>query len=457
MTARNSLSVRIRNQLAVTGMAFLFALYMLTLSALAPARAAEIQEVVSDAGVKAWLVEDYSVPIIAVRFVFEGGTAQDPKGKEGLVNLMSGLFDEGAGDLDADAFQLALDDAGAEMSFSAGVDGMSGAMRMLAEKRDEAIGLLRLAVTAPRFDQAPLDRIRSQILAGITANSRNPQYLARIAFSEALYGDHPYARRAEGTPETLAALTADDLKAAHRRMFAREKLHIGVVGAIDADTLKKELDRVFGSLPEKAELADVPDVTPKLGQQVRIDYPLPQTSIQLAYPGIERKDPGFFAAYVMNHVLGGGTFSSRLFEEVREKRGLAYGVGSDLANQRHSSALVMGTGTNSERAAETLSVIRDVVRRMAEEGPTEQELENAKRYIIGSYAINNLDSSGAIANTLVQLQVEELGIDYMNRRADIINAVTREDAAAAAKKLLSTEPAVLILGPQAKDDAKDGN
>ena len=444
---RRKKGLGIRNHLALTGMAFAFAVYFLALSALAPARAAEIQEVTSDSGVTAWLVEDYTVPIVAIRFVFEGGSSQDPRGKEGLVNLMSGIFDEGAGELDADAFQLALDDAGAEMNFRAGSDGMSGGMRVLAEKRQEAFGLLKLAITAPRFDQAPLDRIRAQIVASIVASSRDPKRLADIAFSEALYGDHPYGRRNEGTAETLATITADDLRMAHGRMFARERLHVGVVGAIDAETLKLELDRLFGSLPEKAELAEVPDVEPRLGQEVRIDYPLPQTSIQLAYPGIDRKDPRFFAAYLMNHVLGGGTFTSRLFGEVRERRGLAYGVGSSLSNSRHSAALVIGTGTNSERARETLTLIRDVVERMALDGPTEEELEKAKRYLIGSYAINNLDSSAAIANTLVQLQVEELGIDYIERRADIINAVTREEAAAAARLLLEAEPAVLILGP----------
>lgn len=451
MSRRNDMHERPVGRLAQTGLAFFFAFYFLALSALAPARAAQIQEVTSDSGVTAWLVEDYSVPIIAIRFILEGGTTQDPQGKEGLVNLMSGLFDEGAGDLDADAFQLALDDAGAEMGFSAGVDGMSGSMRMLAEKRDDAFALLKLAVTSPRFDQAPIDRIRAQIVAGIVASSRDPERAAEIAFSQALYGDHPYARRREGTAETLATVTADDLRTAHRRMFARERLHVGVVGAIDAETLKKHLDELFGSLPEKAELTPVPYIRPRLGQEVRIDYPLPQTSIQLAYPGVERKDPRFFAAYLMNHVLGGGTFTSRLFNEVREKRGLAYGIGSDLSNRRHSSALVMGTGTNSERAQETLSVIRDVVKRMAEEGPTEAELESAKRYLVGSYAINNLNSSGAIANTLVQLQVEELGIDYIDRRAGLINAVTRDEAAEAAKLLLSADPAVLILGPGSKN------
>ncbi len=425
-----------------------FAGWFFMLAALSPARAeTAIQEVRSPSGVTAWLVEDYTVPIVAIRFVFEGGATQDPAGKEGLMGLMSGLFDEGAGDLDSDAFQLALDEAGAEMSFNAGRDGVSGSMRLLAEKRREALDLLALAVNRPRFDQAPLERIRAQVVAGIEASSRDPETQAGIAFSRALYGDHPYGRREDGTPQTLATITADDLRAAHARIFARGKLHVAVVGAIDAAAVAQELDRLFGALPAEPDLVPVADVEPKLAQEVRVDYPLPQTTIRLAYPGVKRDDPDFFAATLMNQVLGGGTFSSRLFEEVREKRGLTYGVGSGLSTSRHSAALSIGTSTNADRAAETLAVIREVVAKMAAEGPTEDELADAKRYLIGSYAINNLDSSSSIARTLVTLQVEGLGIDYIRRRPALIGAVTREDAAAMARRLLSAEPAIMILGP----------
>jgi zinc protease len=427
-----------------------FAAWFFMLAALSPSRAeTAIQEVTSPSGVTAWLVEDYSVPIVAIRFIFEGGTTQDPQGKEGLMRLMSGLFDEGAGELDADAFQLALDDAGAEMGFNAGVDGMSGSMRTLAETRGEAFGLLALALNSPRFDQAPMERIRGQLITAIEASARDPETQAGVAFSKALYGDHPYARRDDGLVETLRTVTADDLRQLHRKVFARGKLHVGVVGAIDAATLAQELDRIFGALPAEPDLAPVPDVEPKLAQEVRVDYPLPQTTIRLAFPGVARDDPDFFAAFIMNHILGGGTFSSRLFDEVREKRGLTYGIGSSLSTPRHSSSLSIGTSTNADRAAETLSVVREVVAKMAAEGPTEAELEDAKRYLIGSYAINNLDSSSAIANTLVVLQVEGLGIDYIRRRPELINAVTREKAAEMARRLLTAEPAVLILGPAA--------
>lgn len=416
---------------------------------LAPARAeVEIQEVVSPGGIRAWLVEDYTVPIVSARFAFQGGTTQDPKGKEGIANLMTGLFDEGAGALDSDAFQIALDDAGAEMSFSSSRDAIFGAMRMLADRQDQAFSLLKLAVTEPRFDPAPIARIRDQIIAGIEARALDPEARSEIAWAEAVYQDHPYARREEGTKETLAAITAEDLKAFHGRIFARSNLTVGVVGAIDAVALGRQLDEIFGKLPQTAGLEPVPAAEPKFDQSIRVTYNLPQTTLQLAYPGIKRSDPQFFAAYLMNQILGGGSFSSRLFNEVREKRGLAYGVSSALINRDHAQSLVIGTATRSDRAGETLRIIRDEVRRMSEEGPTEKELAFTKRYVTGAYAINNLDTSSAIARTLVNLQRDDLGIDYIERREALIDAVTIDDVRAAARRLLSAEPAVMIVGPE---------
>ncbi|MBN9273868.1 MAG: insulinase family protein, partial [Mesorhizobium sp.] len=262
-----------------------------------------IQEVTSSKGVTAWLVEDYSVPVVAVRLVFGGGSSQDPSGKEGLANLMTGLFDEGAGDLDSEAFQKRLDDAGAEMSFDETRDGIYGSMRMLADHKEEAFDLLRLAVNAPRFDQAPIDRIRAQILSGIIAGENDPDTIAQKKWSRAIYDTHPYARPDQGTKASLAGITAADLTAFHRAMFGRDGLHVAVVGAIDAETLKKKLDLVFGELPEKQQLTPVPDVDPRLGQRVQVNYDLPQTSLQFAYPGVKRKAPDFFAAVLMNEIL----------------------------------------------------------------------------------------------------------------------------------------------------------
>lgn len=431
-----------------------FALCLLPTVSAPAAAAVKIQEVTSEKGIKAWLVEDYSVPLVAVRFAFEGGYTQDPAGKEGLANLMSGLFDEGAGPLDSEAFQTRLDDSGAEMSFNAGRDAFYGSMRMLAETSDQAFDLLRLAVTEPRFDRAPFDRIRSQIVSGIVAGARDPETAAQFRWTEALYGDHPYARRDEGDETTLAGITPGDLRMLHRSQFARAALHVAVVGAIDAETLKRKLDDVFGDLPAATRLEPIARIQPELGQQLRVDYDLPQTSLRLAYPGVSRDDQDFFAAYLMNHILGGGTFSSRLFDEVRERRGLAYGVSSSLVDHRYASALVIETATRSDRAAETLALIQEVVRKTAEEGPTEAELAAAKKYVIGAYAINNLDSSGGIASTLLELQLDDLGIDYLERREALIEAVTLDDVKAAARKLLRVEPAVMIVGPSPETDGQ---
>ncbi|TPI82637.1 M16 family metallopeptidase [Mesorhizobium sp. B2-8-9] len=424
-----------------------FALFFLLLPALAARAEMNIQEVKSKKGVTAWLVEDHSIPLVAIRFVFDGGTAQDPAGKEGLVNLMTGLFDEGAGDLDSEGFQVKLDDAGAEMSFQAARDGTYGSMRMLSEQKDEAFGLLKLAVNSPRFDQAPIDRIRAQILSGILANERDPNTIGQQRWLRAIYGQHPYARPDEGNKDSLATITADDLRAFHKANFARGGLHVAVVGDIDAATLSSRLDEVFGDLPDKQALAPIVDVTPKLGQQLEVNYDLPQTSLQLAWPGVKRSDPDFYAAALMNEILGGSTFTSRLYEEVREKRGLAYSVSSDLVDHEHSNALLVTTATRSDRAAQTLAIVRQVVKDMAENGPSEEELAATKKYMVGAYAISNLDSSSSIAATLVELQIDHLGIDYIKRRAALINAVTLADVKAAAKKLLSSDPAVMVIGP----------
>lgn len=411
-----------------------------------PAYAIEIQEVVSPKGIKAWLVEDSSVPLISMRFSFKGGTSQDPSGKEGLANLMTGLFDEGAGDLDSDSFQERIDNLGAEMSFSASADSVSGNIRMLAENRDTVNGLLALAVNKPRFDQDAIDRIRQQVVASLEASQRNPSTIASRKFSEVLYGSHPYGRPDEGTIKSLQSISREDLVNFHRKNFARDRLTIGVVGSINAKDLGEMLDKVFGDLPANAELVPVPDAKLALGTTTSLSFDMPQTSISFVYPAVARKDPEFFASYLMNHILGGG-FTSRLYAEVREKRGLAYSVSSSMALRDHVSALTISTATRPEKAQESLKIIREQVAAMANDGPTEAELAAAKSYLKGSYAVNNLDSSVSIADTLVGLQEAGLDRDYIDRRAELIDAVTLDQVKAIAKKLLEAEPAILIFGP----------
>ncbi|MDX2388253.1 insulinase family protein [Sinorhizobium medicae] len=425
----------------------LVVLVFLSPAAATPARAMAIQQVETTSGIKAWLVEDYTVPMVTIQFAFRGGSTQDPPGREGSVNLMSELLLEGAGDLDSDAFQQQLDDVGAKINLWVGLDAVEVNLQVPVERKDDAFDLLRLAIERPRFDQAPMDRVRAKIVTGITAEAKDPLAVSGDVWMKAIYGDHPYSRPVQGSPESLAAATTSDLKALHNRVFARSNLVIAATGAIDADALKSAMDQIFGRLPAEPSLMPVSETAPKLAQFISLPYDLPQNKLLLAYPGVSRKDPQFFAAYLMNHILGGESFTSRLWNEVREKRGLTYGIQSHAENYDHASAFVINTATRADRAGETLSVIDTEIKRMADEGVTEEELEMAKRTRLGGYAIHNFNSSNATANTLVDIQLKNLGIDFLDERQRLIEAVTVEDISSVAKRLLSAKPALMIVGP----------
>jgi len=414
----------------------------------APTWAAEIQEVRSPGGITAWLVEERSIPMLAVEMHFRGGASLDPEGKEGLANLLSGLLDEGAGDLDSQAFQGRLEDLAISLSFDAGRDGFSGSMRTLTENTDEAFRLLRLSLTEPRFDPEPVERIRSQVITGIRSRAQNPNTIAGRTLFQKIYPDHPYGRPARGTSDSVAAVTVEDLRAFVEGRFAKENLIVGVVGDISAERLAGLLDKTFGDLPDTATNGVVvPDVVSALDGGVEvIRRPIPQSVLIWAMPGIKRNDPDYFAAALMNRVLGGGSFTSRLYTEVREKRGLASSVYSAIVPYQHSGLVLGGVGTQNGQLAESLSLIRAEIEKIAREGITAEELEAAKTYTTGAFPLS-LTSNARIANMLVTLQVLDLGIDYLDRRASLVNQVTLDDIKRVGARLLNVDAmSVVIVG-----------
>lgn len=411
-----------------------------------PARAANVQEIASPSGLKAWLVEDYTVPIVTMNAGFRGGSAQDPAGKDGLANLMSGLLDEGAGDLDSRAFQAKLEDLSISLNFDAGSDAFYGSLRTLRTNADEAFDLFRLAVTQPLFDPEPVERIRGQILAGLRQAESEPNEIAARLWAETLFGDHPYGRRTDGSLKGVASVTAEDLRAFHARTLARDNLYVVIVGAIDAAAAGAALDTIFGALPETADLAPVPDVEPAVGETRHAVLSVPQTTIRLGGPGLKRDDPDFIAAYVADQILGGGTFSSRLYKAVREERGLAYSVGSSLLPYDHGGAFVAATSVDAANAGAAIRIMQDEIRRYGEEGPTEAELASAKDYLVGNFALR-FDSSQRIARNLLNFLMDGLGIDYLERRNDLVRAVTLEDVRRVAKRLWSSPLSVVTVGP----------
>jgi zinc protease len=332
------------------------------------------------------------------------------------------------------------------LSFSARRDQFHGSLRVLNEHREEAFDLLRMALSQPRFDTEAVERVRGQVISGLRRETTSPDSIAGRAWWNAAFPDHPYGRESKGSLDSVPAITIGDLRDFTRRVFARNGLTISIVGDIDARTAGEFIDRAFGGLPEKNDLVPVKDVAPAgLGRRIVVDVNVPQAVITFGGVGIARKDPDFMAAYIVNHILGGGTFSSRLYREVREKRGLAYGVSQNLVWFSHAALLIGGTATRADRTAEALSIIEAETKRMAEDGPTADEFAAAKDYLKGAYPLS-LDTSSKIAGQLTQIQLDNLGIDYIKRRGAMIDAVTLDDAKRAAKRVFGNGMLVTIAG-----------
>lgn len=413
-----------------------------------PAAAIEIEEVTSPGGTVFWLVEEPAIPLVAVEFSFAGGARLDPADRPGLANMMASLLDEGAGEFDATAFARAEDELAARLSFGAGRDSISVGARMLVDELDRSAELLALALTQPRFDDEPVARVRAQILSGLASDETDPNAVAsRLWFARAFEG-HAYARDVDGTPEAVAAITRDDLVAAHGRLLNRASATVAVVGAIDAERAGRLVDTILGGLPEgsRPEVSAAPDLPPAGVAIEELD--VPQSVAIFGQRGLPRDHPDFIPAFVMNHVIGGGGFSSRLMEEVREKRGLAYGVYSYLANYEGADLILGSVQTANERIAESLEVIRAEWRRVAEEGIPEADLERAKRYLTGAFPLR-FDSNAKIAQFLVGAQEEDLGIDYINIRNDLIEAVTVEDIRRVSSLLDPDALSIVVVGKPA--------
>lgn len=408
------------------------------------AAALDIQKVESHGGVRAWLVEDHTNPVISVRFAWRGGSALDPTGKEGLANLVSGLMDEGAGELDSQAFQQALEEHAIRLSFRAGKDTFRGRLAMLTEKSTEAWVLLAAALAMPRFDTEPVDRIRGQILANLRQSAEDPDSIAWLTLFEILFPDHAYARPTDGTPESIAGLTREDLQRFVETRLARDNLVIGVVGDTTPEELSASLDRVFGSLPEKAAGGTVGRVhPPDTGSLTVVRKDIPQSTIVFAQPGPDRHHKDFYALHVMNYLLGDG-FTSRLYQEVREARGLAYSVYSYIAPYDHAAIFAGGAGTANARVAETLRVLREQWSKMAENGISAAELVAAKTYLTGSYPLR-FTSGGTIADLLVALQLDGLDPEYFAIRNSLIENVTLEQVNAAARRWLDADSLTIVV------------
>ncbi len=405
----------------------------------------KIQQVRSPGGIEAWLVEEHSVPLMAMRFAFSGGNSQDPTGKDGVANFLTAMMDEGAGDLASLEFQERMEEIAMRMGFEDTRDSLYGSFETLTVNREAAVELLRLAVNKPRFDADAVDRIRGQLLAGLAFAAKDPDRVASNEWFSTAFPGHPYGRPANGTTESIGKISREDLESYRRRVFAKDNLKVVVVGDMDAATLGKIVDDVFGSLPAKAELVPVAAVEPRKGVGLQVvEMSVPQSVASFGLRGVGRTDPDFIPAYVMNHILGGGGFASRLMEQVREKRGLAYSVYSYLQPYQHTSIFSGGVATKNEEIGQSLDVIRAELKRMADDGPTQEELDNATKYLVGSYALR-FDTNSKIASQLLGIMQDDLGVGYIDKRNALIEAVTLADVKRAAKRILDTDNLIVTV------------
>ena len=419
------------------------------------AQAIDIEEVTSPGGIEAWLVNEPSLPFVALEIRFMGGSSLEADGKRGAINLMTGLIEEGAGELDARGFAEAREALAASYEFDVYSDALSVSARFLTENRDEAVDLLRLALTEPRFDEDAVERVRAQVLAGLRSDATDPQEIAGRAFSEMAYGNHPYGSDQSGTIESVTALTRDDVVDAYERTIARDRVFVGAVGDITAEELGALLDDLLGGLPETgAELPPVAEVALD-GQVEVIPFDSPQSVVVFGHEGMDRDDPDFFAAYILDQIVGGSGRQSRLMDEVREKRGLTYGIYTYLAPRELADTWQGGVQTANATVDEVIDLIRAEWARVQEEGVTEAELAEAKTYLTGAYPLR-FDGNATVASILVGMQMQGLTPDYVENRNDYIEAVTLEDIARVAGYLAKPDELSFVVVGQPEADVATG-
>ena len=386
----------------------------------------KITEVTSPGGIRAWLVQEHGIPFTALELRFRGGTSLDPVGKRGAVTLMASLLEEGAAGLDSRGFAEARDDLAAKFSFDAGADTVSVSARFLTENRDQAVALLKTALIDPTFDQASIDRVRGQILSIIASRATSPDDIAQDTLRKITFGDHPYGSSDMGTVDSVKSLTRDDVLAAKAATMTRDRLYVSAVGDITPEALGKLIDDLLGGLPEQGAALPPHATEVFSGGTTVIDFDTPQSAILFGQPGLKLSDPDYYAAFVLNQIVGGGGFTARLMTEVREKRGLTYGVSSDLVTMDLAESWMGSLASSNDKAAEAIRVIRDVWADVARNGVTQAELDAAKTYMTGSYPLR-FDGNSTIASILVGMQMEGFPIDYPASRNSRIEAVTLDD------------------------------
>jgi zinc protease len=404
-----------------------------------------IQEVKAANGLTAWMVESHEIPVVSVAIAFrDAGNAADPKGLAGLVRLLTSTLDEGAGPWDSQGFKKFLLEKNIELHIAATNDTFQLNFRTIKENVGEAFRVLNLVLRDPKFDDESLSRVKNQILTSLEQSLHNENFIAHQTLNSLIFGDHPYGRTAQQILKEFPKITATQMRQFIKDRLTRDQIVISAVGDITSNELKDYLDKTFGDFPEKSAPSDLKNVALlNLGTTTVETLDIPQSLVYFTQPGITRDDPDFYAAVVMMKIMGDGDYESRLWNEVREKRGLTYGIQADVNYSKYASLLIGGTSTKNNSVQEVVTLIRKVWKDMSE-GASQAELDFVKKRMVGSFALN-FSSTHRIAKALVTYQMDKLGTDYINKRNEIISSLTLEQINKVAKRLLNPEKLTFII------------
>ena len=406
-----------------------------------------VQEITSRSGITAWCIEDHYLPIVSIKLAFKySGSAYDPENQRGLAVMAASLMDEGAGDMDALEFKEKLEEMATTIDFRTDRDYFTVSIKTLSEHVNETLKLLQIALTTPTFDEEAVARVRGQLVAAIKRQEKEPNAIASRKLMETMFANHPYSHPPYGTIESLNNITPDHLKEYTKTHLTLDRMVIGVAGDITPSDLSKKLSAYLGVLPKSGVGTTVlPEVVyPTTAQNISIEYPVPQTVIMFGLPAVLRNDPMFYPTYVTNYIIGGGGFESRLMKTVREENGLVYSIASGMDLSDKAGIIAGSAATSSNQAGATLSLLHDVLEEAKDQGLTETELQNAKQYLMGSFSLKLVTNSN-LADFLITMQLDHLGIDFLAKRNDYIQAITLSQINHMVKLLINPERMITVI------------
>lgn len=399
-------------------------------------------------GVQLVLATQSSVPMVAIACLVDGGARLDPPGKAGLAGLTASLLGEGTKGRSSQEIARLVDSLGASLRTSAGQDWIEVGATVLARDFETGVDLIARSLREPTFPPEEVSRIRTEVLGELKASDDNPHMVAQRAFRKATFGNAPYGHPVDGTPEAVKRLSREDVVAFHRREIVPGRTLCAMVGDVSVERMREVATRLLGGWEAAGTPAAEPSPAPTPpARTVLVDMPVTQANIAIGQIGVARSSPDYFPILLMNHVLGGGGFTSRLMQKIRTEGGLAYGVSSSFASTRLPGPFQVVLQTKVASVAEAIRLVRGEIRRLHDEGATAEELEAAKDFLTGNFALR-LDSSSKLAGFLAQVQYFGLGDDYVARYAERVRAVTVADVRRVAVEHLHPDALVeVVVGP----------